>query len=143
MSAKNPNEATLFEHLAAESRFDLAGTLATLHPDVLFEDLPIGLVLWGREHAAKHYRLWWDAFQIKSDGGSLHWVNNDLVIGESHFTGTHKGEFLGVAPAGRDIRFPFTVVVTFKEGLLSGERFYYDLNGVLRQLGHPHFRTAA
>jgi len=33
----------------------------------------------------------------------------------------------------------FVVFVDFRDGLLAGERFQYDLNGLLRQLGQPHF----
>jgi predicted ester cyclase len=39
-----------------------------------------------------------------------------------------------MAPTGRQIRFPFVVFVTFKDGLLAGERFVYDMAGLLRQL---------
>lgn len=29
----------------------------------------------------------------------------------------------------------FAVFVPFRDGLMAGERFYYDLDGLLRQLG--------
>lgn len=49
----------------------------------------------------------------------------------------------GVEPTGRSIRFPFTVYVRFKDGLLSGERFFYDLNMIMAQLGQPSAALAA
>lgn len=142
MSTRKINGKALAKHMAAEAAFDMEGTLATIHPDALFEDQPIGLVLRGREACARHYRLWWDAFGIHTDQGTLHWVNDDLLIGESHFTGTHEGPFLGIEPTGKTIRFPFTVIVTFRDGMLNGEKFYYDLNEILRQLGQQSFEVA-
>ena len=143
MNIKERNMAVLAKHTAAEASFDMDTTLATLHPDTLFEDQPIGLRLNGRDACSRHYQIWWDAFDLHSDGGVLHWIDDDLLIAESHFVGTHKGEFLGVAPTHNEIRFPFTVVVRFKDGYLSGEKFYYDLNDVMRQLGQPSFNTFA
>jgi SnoaL-like polyketide cyclase len=143
MTNREINERCLFQHMKAEAAHDLAGTLATIHSDALFEDQPLGLVLQGRDATARHYRTWWDAFGIQTDGGALHWVNDDFMIGEADFVGTHIGEFLGIAPTGLPIRFPFTVYVRFKDGLLSGERFFYDLNIIMAQLGQPSAKLAA
>jgi hypothetical protein len=33
------------------------------------------------------------------------------------------------------MRLPFVVFVRFRDGLLASERFVYDLNGLLLQLG--------
>jgi hypothetical protein len=128
--------------MIAEAAHDLDGTLATIHPDALFEDQPVGLVLNGRGAVARHYRLWWDAFGLQTDGGSLHWVGDDLVIGEADFVGSHVGSFLGIAPTGRTIRFPFMVIVRFRDGFLSGEKFFYDLNGIMAQIGEPSFAVS-
>lgn len=141
MTTRADNEECLRRHMAAEDAHDMAATLATIHPQALFEDLPVGLRLEGREQARRNYQLWWSAFGVKTEGGRLHWVRDDLVIGEAWFVGSHKGPFLGIEPTGRVIRFPFTVVVRFRDGLLSGERFSYDLNGILRQIGYPAFDT--
>ncbi len=136
------NARCLFEHTQAESRHDLNGTLATLHPDAVFEDAAVGLHLSGRGEAARHYQLWWKAFQLQTEGGVIHWIDDSLLIGEAHFVGTHVGEFLGLAPTAKAIRLPFMVRVSFREGLLSQERFYYDLNGLLTQLGQPAFSVS-
>lgn len=139
-SKRKANMRTLLRHTRAEAAHDLGETLATIHPDALFEDQPLNLVLHGRAEAALHYRTWWDAFGIQTEDGALHWINDDLVIGEAHFAGEHKGAFLDIAPTGRRIRFPFVVVVRFRDELLSGERFYYDLNGIMTQLGRDPAR---
>jgi steroid delta-isomerase-like uncharacterized protein len=135
--SRSENQEVLARHLAAENRHDLAGTLATVHPDCVFEDAPLGLCLRGHRGAERHYRLWWSAFGNTVDGGELHWVGNDRVIGDAVFTGTHRGAFCGIAATGRPIRLPFVVFVGFRDGLLASERFVYDLNGLLAQLGQP------
>lgn len=135
MMERKINETVLMKHMAAEAAFDMQATLATIHPNAKFEDLPVGLILEGRDAIADHYNLWWDAFKIQTDGGTLHWVDNNLLVGESVFFGDHIGDFLGVPPTGAKVRFPFCVIVQFADGLLSGERFYYDLNSIMRQLG--------
>ncbi len=143
MTNREINERCLYQHIKAEAAHDMAGTLATIHPDALFEDQPLGLVLNGREATSLHYGLWWGAFGLQTDGGALHWVSDDLVICEADFVGTHIGNFLGVEPTGLPIRFPFTVYVRFKDGLLLGERFFYDLNMIMAQLGQPSVALAA
>jgi hypothetical protein len=142
MATREDNKACLARHLEAEGRHDMEVTLETLHPECLFEDRPVGLTLHGREGARRHYTMWWSAFGVTTDEGRLHWVRDDLAIGEAFFSGIHKGPFLGIAPTGRAIRFPFTVMVGFRDGLLSGERFTYDLNDILRQIGAPFFDIA-
>lgn len=95
MTNRETNEQCLLVHMKAEAEHDMAAVLATIHPDALFEDQPLGLVLNGRDATARHYRTWWDAFGIQTDGGVLHWVSDDLAIGEADFVGTHVGRFLG------------------------------------------------
>jgi len=137
VSTREDNERTVATHLAAENCHDLEATLATLHPDCVFVDEPLGLRLEGREGAARHYRLWWNAFANTLDGGALHWVGDDLLIGDSAFVGRHRGDFLGIAPTDAEIRLPFVVFVGFRDGLVASERFVYDLNGLLAQLKRP------
>jgi steroid delta-isomerase-like uncharacterized protein len=135
--SRDRNEACLRAHLAAERNRDMEATLATLHPECRFVDEPLGLDLHGRDGARRHYELWWSAFGAVPDDGQVHWVDDDLVIGEATFVGAHVGPFRGIAPSGQAIRLPFVVFVRFRDGLLAGERFVYDLATLYRQLGHP------
>lgn len=139
---RQANATCLQAHLLAETRHDMTSTLDTLHPSCVFIDEPLGLRLEGREGAREHYAMWWSGFGATLDAGRLHWVADDLVIGEATFVGRHDGPFAGIAPTGRPLRLPFVVFVGFRDGLLAGERFVYDLNGLLRQLGQPAFEPA-
>jgi steroid delta-isomerase-like uncharacterized protein len=128
-------QAIVRRHLEAENAYRLADTLDTLTPDCLFEDVPLGERFTGHAGAAGYYQRWWRAFP------DLTWVprrrafTEDGVVSELTARGTHKGDFWGLAATGRQIELPVTIFVTFAEGRMSGERLYYDLVTLLRQLG--------
>lgn len=133
-----PNQSMLFRHLAAENAHDMAGTLATVHPDCVFRDMATGQVFPGRAGAERHYRQWWSAFGNvveRNPEGVAHWLDDETYIAEPRYAGRHVGEFLGLAATGRPFVLPFTVFVRFRDGLFVEERFYYDLATLMRQLG--------
>jgi hypothetical protein len=135
----NPALAALIgRHLAAENAQDLPGTLATLHHGCRFEDLATGQIWRGHDGAAQHYRQWWTTFDVTVKRGpsqSSAWTADDGYIAEATWHGRHVGPFLGIAPTGRTIVQPFVVVLSFRDGLMLGERFHYDLASLLRQIG--------
>jgi steroid delta-isomerase-like uncharacterized protein len=66
----------------------------------------------------------------------------DLVVGEDanadrwEFTGTHRGEFLGMAATGRSIRVEGATFSRFDEhGLVVEDVNFWDVPGLLAQLG--------
>jgi steroid delta-isomerase-like uncharacterized protein len=66
----------------------------------------------------------------------------DLVVdGSRHadrwiLTGTHEGELLGLAPTGRKVRVDgATFTVMNDDGLVAEDHHYFDLAGLLTQLG--------
>src|SRR5215831_8480982 len=131
-------QALLRAHVAAENAHDMVGTLATLHEECLFEDIATGQVFRGRAGAEAHYRQWWDAFELVFSRGNEdrgYWAEDGSYVGQGEFRGTHVGSFLGIAATGKSVRFRFTVFVTFRDGLMAGERFHYDLAALLRQVG--------
>jgi hypothetical protein len=46
--------------------------------------------------------------------------------------GTSRGEWLGVPPGGGTFAVPFANLVPFSQGLMAGERIYFDLRHALR-----------
>lgn len=129
------HQALVGRHLAAENAHQMAQTLETLHPDCIFEDLPLGLVYHGRDGAAAYYRTWWEAFSIDVRGIARHWSREGHMVAETTYVGVHDGDFHGLAPTGRAIELRLAVVITFKDGLMLGERFYYDTGALFSQLG--------
>ena len=123
-------------HVEAENKHLLAETINTLHSECVFEDIPLGQIYKGREGAAEYYQTWWNAFEIivKPNRG-IQWTIDGNMVTESRYVGTHTGEFFGLKATGRSIDLPFVVIIGFKEGLMFGGRFYYNLPYLLDQLG--------
>lgn len=135
MMSTTERQAIVRRHLEAENGFRLPETLDTLTADCVFEDVPLGERVVGRDAAAAYYQRWWRAFP------DLNWVpqrrafTDDGVVSELIVRGTHQGDFFGVPPTGRRIELPVAIFVSFGDGRMSGERLYYDLLTLLRQLG--------
>lgn len=133
----NDHAQLVIRHLKAENAHDLPGTLSTLHAECRFDDLATGQTWHGHEGAAAHYRQWWSTFDVevkRMPGQQAVW-SADGYMAEATWHGRHIGRFLGIEPTGRAIVQPFVVVLSFRDGLMSGERFHYDLGSLLRQIG--------
>lgn len=88
----------LLDHVQAGNAHDMHATLATLHPECVFEDTATGQVFNGREGAARHYRQWWDAFNLdfsRGKQGSGRWTADGSYVAEGVYSGHHVGPFLG------------------------------------------------
>jgi len=123
-------------HVEAENKHLLTETINTLHPECVFEDIPLGQIFKGREGAAEYYQTWWNAFEIIVEPNrGIQWTIDGNMVAESRYVGTHTGDFFGLKSTGRPIDLPFVVIIGFREGLMLGERFYYNLPYLLGQLG--------
>jgi steroid delta-isomerase-like uncharacterized protein len=127
----------LLRHLDAENRHHFEDTLATLTPDCVFEDRALGERFEGHCGATAYYRMWWEALDTEVTPERLHLVEPAIAVAETTWRGTHSGAFLGVAPTGRSIAVPVILVAELRDGLMSGERIYWDRATVLEQLGQP------
>src|SRR2546423_7644758 len=130
-----PYTAVLHEHLAAESAFDMDGTLATLTEDCLFEDVATGDVYRGRQAVRAYYREWWSAFGIVPEDIRSYIVSENFLIVETRFVGTHRGSYRGAAATGKPLNLPVAIFISLRDDLMSGERFYYDRATLLAQIG--------
>jgi steroid delta-isomerase-like uncharacterized protein len=129
------NQDCVRKHLQFENAQDMEGTLSTLHPECVFEDLPLGKTYKGIEGARRYYAELWQAFDVTVESRLRHWSTEGNLIAETTFVGPHRSEFLGHKPKGMTIQLPLVVIVTFRDGLMAGERFYYDLSMLMRQIG--------
>ena len=96
---------------------------------------PTGGVLEGRAEIARINRLWFSAFpdvQFRSDDML---VDGDRVVHVAQLSGTHAGEFFGVAATGRHIEVQIVMILTVADGLIVEERRIYDFTGFLVQVG--------
>jgi steroid delta-isomerase-like uncharacterized protein len=124
----------LHRHLAAETVFDMEGTLATLTDDCLFEDMATGEENRGRDGVRSYYHEWWTAFGIIPQDIRSYTVSEDFLIVETRFVGRHQGSYRGVPATGNPIDLPVAIFISLRDGLMSGERFYYDRATLLSQI---------
>lgn len=62
-------------------------------------------------------------------------ADGNLVVTESTLSGTHDGEFHGIAPTNRAVEIPEMAKFVVEDGELREERAYFDQYGFLDQLG--------
>lgn len=71
----------------------------------------------------------------------MHWsveeqiAEGDKVLTRFEWTGTHRGEFLGVPATGRPVRVWGTVIDRFQDGKIKDTRLLMDTLGMMMQLG--------
>jgi predicted ester cyclase len=117
------------QHSIAEDKRDVAGLLATLTDDCVYEIVGTGHVWEGHEGAARFYGGLLGAFP------DIDFQLTDIVIGpqgvceEAHVTGTHEADWLDYKATGE--RLEFNVVIFFpwdrSQKLFKGEKVYTDL----------------
>jgi predicted ester cyclase len=89
----------------------------------------------GREGFKEQWRNWRQAFP------DLHFqveelvAEGDTVVSRWTLTGTHTGEFLGIAPTGRKIRVAGMSLDHLKDGVLVSGFDGWDNLGLRQQLG--------
>lgn len=62
-------------------------------------------------------------------------AEDDLVMTHKTFTGTHRGEFLGIQPTGRRVTIRVMDVICLREGKFADHWSAIDLLVVLKQMG--------
>ena len=69
----------------------------------------------------------------------IHWqtVDGDLVTTYKTYHGTHRGDFLGIAPTGRTVRFDTVDAMRVRDGRIVEHWGVADLYGVVGQLEAP------
>ena len=122
-------------HVLAENRRSIEGLLETLSDDPIYRVMATGSVHRGRDAVAAFYT---GLFQSMPD------VNFELVdvfvgengvVEESVLVGTHTGDLFGLAPTGRAVRLPLIIVFPMQDRHILGERLYFDLDSLQRQIG--------
>lgn len=62
-------------------------------------------------------------------------TEGDKVVTRWTATGTHRGEFMGIAPTGRRMSLPIIVITRFEAGKAVEDWEVYDGLGLMQQLG--------
>jgi predicted ester cyclase len=115
-------------HSIAEDRRDVPGLLETLTENCVYEVVPTGQRWEGHAGARTFYETFLGAFP------DVHFDLKDIVIGPqgvievAEMTGTHRGEWSGVAPTGQPVRLLIIIHFPWDPAAekFAGERVYFD-----------------
>ena len=112
-----------------------AAALAALHaPDGTVAS-PAGGALEGRDEIERVFRMYFSAFPDATMREEAVLIDGNRAVQVLSFSGTHVGEFFGLAATRRHVEALFASVMTIADGLIVDERRIYDFTGVLIQVG--------
>jgi steroid delta-isomerase-like uncharacterized protein len=122
-------------HVLAENRRSVEGLLATLCADPLYVIMATGQEHRGPEAVAGFYTGLFESMpDVNFDLRDV-FIGENGVVEESVLVGTHTGNLFGLPPTGRPVHLPLTIVFPMKDGEILGERMYFDMDALQRQLG--------
>lgn len=125
----------LFEtHREAEAARDIDAILETFVSDCFLETVPLGLRAEGKDAVRAAYEAqFFTAFPDLAPEDEGISFGDDVVAVWGTLRGTSSGTWLGVPPGGGTFAVPFANVVPFEQGLMAGERVYFDLATLCEQ----------
>lgn len=121
----------------AKNRGELEVAMGLWHPDATLDVVPLGLVLAGRDDIAGFFAALLDAiggYQGCVEGIA---VDEDRLVAWWQLSGVHTGPLLDLPATHARLSVPVVSLVAFRDGLISGERLYFDLAALLGQAGLP------
>jgi steroid delta-isomerase-like uncharacterized protein len=122
-------------HVLAENRRSIEGLLETLSAEPVYEVMSTGAAHRGRQAVANFYKNLFESMPDVTFNLMDVFVAENGVVEESVLVGTHTGDLFGLPPSGRPVRLPLTIVFPMRAGQILGERLYFDLDGLQRQIG--------
>jgi len=129
----------LFEaHREAEAARDVDAILETFATDCFLETIPLGIRSQGKEAVRAAYEAqFFTAFPDLAPDDEGMAFGDDTIVVWGTLRGTSRGDWLGVAPGGGSFAVPFANLVPFKDGLMEGEKIYFDLATLCEQAQVP------
>lgn len=124
-------------HVLAENRRSIDGLLETLCADPVYKVMATSEKYQGREAVAGFYQGLFEGVPDATFELVNAFVGEEGVVEESILRGTHHGRLFGLEPTGREFVLPLTIVFPMLHDEILGERLYFDLATLLRQLGLP------
>jgi steroid delta-isomerase-like uncharacterized protein len=125
-------------HRDAEAARDVDAILETFASDCFLETIPLGIRSQGKAAVRAAYEMqFFSAFPDLAPDDEAMAFGDDVIVVWGTLHGTSRGEWLGVPPGGGTFSVPFANVVPFREGLMAGEKIYFDLATLCEQARIP------
>ena len=135
MTTLHQNRRLWQKHVLAENRRNIDGLLDTLNDEPVYKIMATGEAYRGRDAVATFYRGLFEGVPDATFELINAFVGEEGVVEESVLKGTHQGKLFGLEPTGRAFALPLTIIFPMNGGQILGERLYFDLMTLLRQLG--------
>jgi steroid delta-isomerase-like uncharacterized protein len=124
-------------HRDAELQRDFDAIMKTFTETCYLETIALGSRSEGHEAVRAAYVASFTAFpDLKPDDVGTAF-GDAVMVAWGVQRGTSLGHWLGVPPSGQPFAVPFINVATFADGLMVGERVYFDLATLCDQPGLP------
>ena len=134
---REKREQIVREHMESENRHEFDVTMSTFdHPR--YELIGTGDVYDGESEVWGYFEETRAAFPDQTNEPIAFHHADDAVIVEFWLRGTHRGSLRGLPATGRSFECRMTAFFLFEEDRLIGERVYFDMATILRQLGVAH-----
>ncbi|HSD84704.1 MAG TPA: ester cyclase [Anaerolineae bacterium] len=137
MSLLHQNRRLWQRHVLAENRRSIEGLLDTLCSDPIYKIMATNATFKGRDQVAQFYTGLFEGVPDANFELINVFVGDAGVVEESILRGTQRGPLFGTPPTGREIALPLTIVFPILKGQIMGERLYFDLATLARELGVP------
>jgi steroid delta-isomerase-like uncharacterized protein len=129
------NGATFKQWVIAMTKGDLAS--APYAEDAETSD-PTGKFK-GKAEILASFKAWKTAFPEANAQVTNQISEGDQLLSEVIYRGTHSGPLASpmgtIAPTGKPVELRIAIVSRFRNGLIQRERAYFDLAGLMQQLG--------
>jgi steroid delta-isomerase-like uncharacterized protein len=118
---------------------DYAAAAALSAPDAEWINVATGQTLRGPDGARQFLEAWATAFPDSQVETTTVIAADDGVAMEFVGRGTHSGPLASptgdIPPTGKHVEVPFAQMIQFRDGKIARARLYFDLAGMLQQLG--------
>lgn len=133
-SLRERREALVREHIDAENRHDVEGTIATFHYP-RYDVAPLGAPNDG-ESAVRDLitGLIMGFPDFHFEPVVIHHADKAVIV-EGNMTGTQTGPWAGIPPMGGRMAVRVLCIFEFDADRLMCEKVYFDFTTILRQLG--------
>ncbi len=137
MSLIHENRRLWQRHVLAENRRSIDGLLETLCDDPIYKIMATNATFKGKEQVAQFYIGLFEGVPNANFELINTFIGEEGVVEESILRGAHSGRLFGVEATGREIALPLTIVFPIIGGQIMGERLYFDLATLAKQLSVP------
>ena len=122
-------------YVDAANRHDGELQMSCMDERCFFENIPLASRVEGKQAVDAQYQLVLQAFPDYGREIEIVLADDDVLAASWRLRGTLRGHLMGQEPTGRAINVPIVSVLTFKDGLIEGERILYDIATLCAQAG--------